>query len=74
MPEVQHTFLVPAVLHPQVKYGWTPGAGRGPNLAPAAERAKAATLADWGERIDHAAAYGADALHAPDSPSQARLP
>jgi hypothetical protein len=58
----------------QVKYGWTPSANLGPQLTPAAERGSAATLADWADRIDHAAAYGADALYAPDSHSKARAP
>ena len=57
-----------------MKYGWSPSASLGPQLGPAAERGSAATLSDWAERIDHAAAYGAGALYAPDSPGKVQEP
>lgn len=54
----------------QVRYGWTPTAGLGPQMARLSERAKAATLRDCADRIDYEAAFGSEAWHSPESPAK----
>ncbi len=58
----------------QVRYGWTPTAALGPQMARLSERAKAATLRDCADRIDYEAAFGSEAWHHPDSPAKVMLP
>ena len=45
----------------QVKYGWSPKAGLGPQLARMAERTRAEALRDCAELMDYQAAYGREA-------------
>ncbi|KAK9916467.1 hypothetical protein WJX75_002924 [Coccomyxa subellipsoidea] len=53
-----------------VRYGWTPTAALGPQMARLSERAKAATLRDCADRIDYEAALGSEAWHSPESPAK----
>jgi hypothetical protein len=45
----------------QVKYGWSPKANLGPQLARMAERAQAEALRDSADLMDYQAAYGKEA-------------
>lgn len=56
----------------QVRYGWTPTAALGPQMARLSERAKAATLRDCADRIDYEAAFGSEAWRSPQSPAKVR--
>lgn len=58
------------ILTLQVRYGWTPTAALGPQMARLSERAKAATLRDCADRIDYEAAFGSEAWHSPESPGK----
>jgi hypothetical protein len=57
----------------QVRYGWTPTAALGPQLARLSERAKAASLRDRADRIDFEAAFGTSAWHGHETPAAVRL-